>query len=112
MKNLRDLGTNPFPYIIPVIHRPLPEELVKGEPFVLANLLKSISGSYSQVGYAHEPQAEIAEGALVVAEEARCKAEAEVARLEVERGFQMACSTPSTHFHQSSSQTLDAPLSQ
>ena len=55
VKNLRDLGANPFPYIVPIIHRPLLKELVKGEHFVLANLLKSIPGSYSQVGSAQEP---------------------------------------------------------
>ena len=65
MKNSQELGSNPFPYIAPVIPRPLPREVVGGEHFVLANLLKSISGSSSQAGSAREPQAEIAEGALV-----------------------------------------------
>ena len=59
------MGANPFPYIVPVLSRPLQEELVKGEHFVLADLLKSISGSSSQAGSAQEPQAEIAKGALV-----------------------------------------------
>ena len=59
------LGSNPFPYIASVIPHPLPGEVVGGEHFVLTNLLKSISGSSSQAGSAREPQAEIAEGALV-----------------------------------------------
>ena len=65
MKNSQELGSSPFPYIAPVIPRPLPREVVGGEHFVLADLLKSISGSSSQVEYARESQAEIAEGALV-----------------------------------------------
>ena len=46
-KNLQELGANPFPYIVPVLPHPLQEELVKGEHFVLADLLKSIPGSSS-----------------------------------------------------------------
>ena len=65
MKNLQELGANTFPYIVPVIPHLLPEELIKGEHFILADLLKSIPSSSSQVGSAQEPQAEIAEGALV-----------------------------------------------
>ena len=65
MKNLQKLGSSPFPYIAPVISRPLLGEVVRGEHFVLANLLKSISGSSSQVRSARESQVEIAEGALV-----------------------------------------------
>ena len=65
VKNLQELGSSPFPYIAPVIPRSLPREVVGGEHFVLADLLKSISGSSSQVGSDREPQAEIAEGALV-----------------------------------------------
>ena len=65
MKNLQELGSNPFPYITPVIPRPLPGEVVGGERFVLVDLLKSISGSSSQAGSAREPKAEIVEGALV-----------------------------------------------
>ena len=61
VKNSLELGSSPFPYIAPVIPRPFPEEVVGGEHFVLANLLKSISGSSSQAGSAREPQAEIAE---------------------------------------------------
>ena len=65
VKNSQELGSNPFPYIVPVIPRPLLGEVVGGEHFSLANLLKSVSGSSSQAGSAQEPQAKIAEGALV-----------------------------------------------
>ena len=65
VKNSQKLGSNPFPYIAPVMPHPLPGEVIRGEHFVLSNLLKSISGSSSQVGSAREPYAEIAEGALV-----------------------------------------------
>ena len=65
VKNSHELVSNPFPYIAPVIPRSLPGEVVGGEHFVLADLLKSISGSSSQAGSAREPQAKIAEGALV-----------------------------------------------
>ena len=47
VKNLQELGSIPFPYIAPVITCPLPGEVVRGEHFVLADLLKSISGSPS-----------------------------------------------------------------
>ena len=43
----------------------LPEELIKGEHFVLTDLLKSIPGSSSQAGSAQESQADIIERALV-----------------------------------------------
>ena len=65
MKNLHKLGSSPFPYIAPIIPRPLSGEVVGSEHFVLADLLKSVSGSSSQAGSAQEPQTEIAEGALV-----------------------------------------------
>ena len=61
MKNLRELGSSPFPYIIPVIPYPLPTELVRGKHFTLADLLKSIPGSSAQVGFTQEPQAETAQ---------------------------------------------------
>ena len=35
VKNLWELGANPFPYIVPVIPRSLPVELIRGEHFVL-----------------------------------------------------------------------------
>ena len=65
VKNSQKLGSSPFPYIAHVIPRLLPGEVVGGEHFVLDDLLKSISGNSSQAGSAREPQAEIAEGALV-----------------------------------------------
>ena len=65
MKNLWEFGASPFSYIVPVIPPSFPEELVKGEHFVVADLLNSISGSSSQVGSIEEPQVEIFEGALV-----------------------------------------------
>ena len=62
MKNLRELGTSPFHYIVPIIPRSFPVKLVKGENFVLADLVNSISGSSLQVS---SSQARVAEGALV-----------------------------------------------
>ena len=46
-KNLHELGASPFTYIAPVIPRPLPGELIKGEHFILADLLKLIPSSSS-----------------------------------------------------------------
>ena len=43
-KNLQDLGANPFPYIVLVLPRPLPSEVVKGHHFILIDLLKSLPG--------------------------------------------------------------------
>ena len=50
MKNLRELGASPFPYIVPVIPRQPPTELVKGEHFTLVDLLKSVPGSSTEAG--------------------------------------------------------------
>ena len=47
MKNLHELGASPFPYTVHVLPRPLPNELVKGEHFVLVDLLKLLLGSSS-----------------------------------------------------------------
>ena len=60
MENSRELSASPFRYIVLVIPRLLPEELVKGEHFILADLLKSKSGSSLQAGSSQEPQTEIA----------------------------------------------------
>ena len=60
-KNLWELGANPFPYIVPVIPRPLQAELVREELFALADLLKSILGSSTQEGSTQEPQAKTAQ---------------------------------------------------
>ena len=65
VKNLRELGASPFRYIVPVIPRSLPEELVKGEHFVLADLLKLISDNSSQTGPVQEPRAKVAVRGLV-----------------------------------------------
>ena len=65
VKNLQELGSSPFPYIAPVILRPLPGEVVRGEHFILIDLLKSIPGSSYKERSAREPQVEIVEGALV-----------------------------------------------
>ena len=39
MKNLRELSRNPSPYVLPVIPRPLPSEIEKGEHYVISDLL-------------------------------------------------------------------------
>ena len=54
VKNLRELGANPFPYIVPVIPHLFAVELIKGEHFILTDLMKSIPSSSSQTGSAHE----------------------------------------------------------
>ena len=59
VKNLRELGANPFPYIVPVMG-PLPAELVRSEHYTLVDLLKSVPGSSKREGSAQEPQAETA----------------------------------------------------
>ena len=57
-KNLQELGASPFPYIVHVIPHLLLEELIKGEHFIIVDLLKSIPGSSSQARSNQEPQAE------------------------------------------------------
>ena len=64
-EELAGVRLQPLSLYSPVIPRPLLGEVVGGEYFVLANLLKSISGSSSQARSAREPQAKIVEGALV-----------------------------------------------
>ena len=44
VKNLRELGSSPFPYIIPTVPRSLPTEVIEGEHFVLVDLLKLVPG--------------------------------------------------------------------
>ena len=63
--NLRDLGGNPFPYIILIVLRSLPTEVIKGEHFVLVDLFKLVPGSSSQVVSPQEGQVEAAKGVLV-----------------------------------------------
>ena len=59
--NLRELGASPFHYIVLAILCLLPEELVRGEHFVLADLLKSILGSSAQEGSSQAPPVENAQ---------------------------------------------------
>ena len=61
----RNLGANPFPYIIPVVPCSLPVELIEGEHFVLADLFKLNPGSSSQAVSTQEDQAGAATGTLV-----------------------------------------------
>ena len=46
-RNLRELSRSPSPYIIPVIPRLLPIEIVEGQHYVVADLLNLASGSSS-----------------------------------------------------------------
>ena len=55
VKNLQELGTSPFPYIVHALPRPLPSEVFKGEHFVLADLLKSLPEGSSLAEAALEP---------------------------------------------------------
>ena len=48
VKNLRELGGNPFPYIIHIVPRSLLAKVIKGEHFVLIDLLKLVPSSSSQ----------------------------------------------------------------
>ena len=54
-KNLQDLGVSPFPYIVHVLPCPLPSEVVKGEHFVFADLLKSLLGGSSKEEVVSKP---------------------------------------------------------
>ena len=47
VRNLRELSHSPYPYILPVIPRPLPIEIVEGEHYVIVDLLNLASGSSS-----------------------------------------------------------------
>ena len=48
VRNLLQLGASSFLYIVSVLLRPLPNELIEGEHFVLSDLLKLIQGGSSQ----------------------------------------------------------------
>ena len=48
MKNLLELGASPIPYIMHALPRPLPNEVIKGEHFVLVDFLKLFPGGSSQ----------------------------------------------------------------
>ena len=56
MRNFRELGAKPFPYIFPVVPRLFPVELIEGEHFVLPDLLKLNPGSSSQAVSGQEDQ--------------------------------------------------------
>ena len=64
-RNLRELAACAFPYIIVVVPRSLPVELIEGEHFVLADLYKSCPGSSFRAVVAQEHQAEAVTRALV-----------------------------------------------
>ena len=49
-KNLADVRHNPACYNLPIIPRPLPSKVVDGEHFVIADLLRLISGGASTSG--------------------------------------------------------------
>ena len=63
-RNLRELGASPFPYIIFVIPRSLPEEN-EGEHFVLADFLKLNLGNSSRAVSGQKDRARAARGTLV-----------------------------------------------
>ena len=65
MKKLRELGGSPFPYIILVVPRSLPTEVIEGEHFILADLLKFVPSSSSEAIPAQERKMEAAIRALV-----------------------------------------------
>ena len=47
VKNLRELSRSPSPYIIPVIPRPLPTEIMEGEHYIIVDLLNLAPGNSS-----------------------------------------------------------------
>ena len=47
VKKLQELGASPSPYIVSVLPSPLPSEVVKGEHFVLVDLLRLFPGGSS-----------------------------------------------------------------
>ena len=55
LDDLQDLGTRLFPYIVYVLPRPLPNEVVKGEHFVLEDLLRSLPEGSSKANIILEP---------------------------------------------------------
>ena len=65
VKNLRELGGRPFPYIIPIVPRSSLGEVIEGEHFVLADLLKLVPSRSSQLTPAQEDQTEVAARTLV-----------------------------------------------
>ena len=65
MKNLREMDGSPFPYIIPIVPRSLTIEVIEGEHFVLADLLKFVQGSSYQPIPTQEDQTEAAARTLM-----------------------------------------------
>ena len=63
MKNLHDLSLHLSLYNVSIIPRPLPSEIVEGEHFVTADLLRLIPGSSSS---AREVESEAAGWELVI----------------------------------------------
>ena len=61
-RNLRELASCAFPYIIPVVPLSLPANLIEGEHFVLTDLCKFSLSSSSSAVVAQEDQAEAAIG--------------------------------------------------
>ena len=59
VKNLRELGGSPFFYIIPIVPRWLPTEVIEGEHFIIVDLLKLVLGGSSHAISAHGGQAEV-----------------------------------------------------
>ena len=55
VNNLQELGASPFPYIVPILSHPLPNEVIKAEPYVLVDLFRSFPGGSSQAEVASEP---------------------------------------------------------
>ena len=50
-ENISVVRRNPAPYTLPVIPRPLPSDVVKGEHFVIVDLRRLVSGSASSSRY-------------------------------------------------------------
>ena len=65
MKNLRELSGSPLSYIISIVPRSLPTEVIEGEHFVLVDLLKLVLGISSQDISTKEGQTEAATRTLV-----------------------------------------------
>ena len=59
------MGGSPFPYIIPIVPRSLPAEVIEGEHFFLIDLLKLVLGSSSQAISTQEGQTEATTRTLV-----------------------------------------------
>ena len=65
VKNLREFGGSPFPYIIPIVPHSLPTEVIEDEYFVLLDLLKLVPVNSFQLTPAQEDQTKAAARTLV-----------------------------------------------